>query len=74
MPESQVVEQKEVIRDFKSKFYADYGVNLHVFVPPKEDNKITLTTLEIVTLATPVSYTHLRAHETGRNLVCRLLL
>src|SRR5665213_3848441 len=21
----------------------------------------------------PVSYTHLRAHETGRNLVCRLL-
>src|SRR5674476_492887 len=22
---------------------------------------------------TPVSYTHLRAHETGRNLVCRLL-
>src|SRR5665213_2819863 len=25
-------------------------------------------------MATPVSYTHLRAHETGRNLVCRLLL
>ena len=25
-------------------------------------------------LQTPVSYTHLRAHETGRNLVCRLLL
>ena len=24
--------------------------------------------------AYPVSYTHLRAHETGRNLVCRLLL
>src|SRR5674476_1464629 len=23
---------------------------------------------------TPVSYTHLRAHETGRKLVCRLLL
>src|SRR5665213_1516169 len=23
---------------------------------------------------TPVSYTHLRAHETGRNLACRLLL
>src|SRR5665213_3606983 len=23
---------------------------------------------------TTVSYTHLRAHETGRNLVCRLLL
>src|SRR5678809_563296 len=25
------------------------------------------------TVYTPVSYTHLRAHETGRNLVCRLL-
>src|SRR5674476_1570417 len=25
-------------------------------------------------LIEPVSYTHLRAHETGRNLVCRLLL
>src|SRR5674476_1284134 len=25
------------------------------------------------TPAGPVSYTHLRAHETGRNLVCRLL-
>src|SRR5665213_4340007 len=23
-------------------------------------------------IASPVSYTHLRAHETGRNLVCRL--
>src|SRR5678809_526124 len=26
------------------------------------------------TYAEAVSYTHLRAHETGRNLVCRLLL
>src|SRR5678809_792162 len=25
-------------------------------------------------ITTSVSYTHLRAHETGRNLVCRLLL
>src|SRR5665213_954996 len=25
-------------------------------------------------VAVAVSYTHLRAHETGRNLVCRLLL
>src|SRR5678810_1176864 len=27
-----------------------------------------------VLYVTSVSYTHLRAHETGRNLVCRLLL
>ena len=30
--------------------------------------------LGLVISALPVSYTHLRAHETGRNLVCRLLL
>ena len=29
---------------------------------------------EVIHKAKPVSYTHLRAHETGRNLVCRLLL
>ena len=29
---------------------------------------------EMPTNSDPVSYTHLRAHETGRNLVCRLLL
>ena len=28
----------------------------------------------IMTTLGTVSYTHLRAHETGRNLVCRLLL
>src|SRR5665213_626021 len=28
----------------------------------------------VVDMTVPVSYTHLRAHETGRNLVCRLLL
>ena len=28
----------------------------------------------VTATAVPVSYTHLRAHETGRNLVCRLLL
>ena len=51
MIESEVVDQKNLIKDFKSKFYADYGINLHVFVPPKEDHKITLNILEIVTLA-----------------------
>ena len=29
---------------------------------------------EMNVASVPVSYTHLRAHETGRNLVCRLLL
>eukprot|EP00828_Plagiopyla_frontata_P030333 TRINITY_DN39493_c0_g1_i1.p2 TRINITY_DN39493_c0_g1~~TRINITY_DN39493_c0_g1_i1.p2 ORF type:complete len:102 (-),score=6.48 TRINITY_DN39493_c0_g1_i1:7-312(-) len=31
-------------------------------------------TAHVFTGGAPVSYTHLRAHETGRNLVCRLLL
>ena len=30
--------------------------------------------VEIVYYDTPVSYTHLRAHETRHDLVCRLLL
>src|SRR5665213_3915997 len=30
--------------------------------------------MRVSSSARPVSYTHLRAHETGRNLVCRLLL
>src|SRR5678809_864601 len=30
--------------------------------------------LSVIDFQDPVSYTHLRAHETGRNLVCRLLL
>lgn len=51
MADNQLVEQKNLIKDFKSKFYADYGINLHVFIPPKEDDKITLNILEIVTLA-----------------------
>ena len=35
-----------------------------------DDEKIIVKGLTF----SPVSYTHLRAHETGRNLVCRLLL
>ena len=30
--------------------------------------------VELLSNAAPVSYTHLRAHETRSNLVCRLLL
>src|SRR5665213_3823423 len=32
------------------------------------------TVIEFTHRQMAVSYTHLRAHETGRNLVCRLLL
>ena len=36
------------------------------------ENNIVYDVNDVLTGA--VSYTHLRAHETGRNLVCRLLL
>ena len=36
--------------------------------------KDTETMVEAARIVEAVSYTHLRAHETGRNLVCRLLL
>ena len=41
----------------------------------KKKEPITAKQIAFLTrLMQPVSYTHLRAHETGRNLVCRLLL
>ena len=36
------------------------------------EGTITLTT--VLSASSPVSYTHLRAHETEAELVCRLLL
>ena len=39
----------------------------------QKNNTKTMTKAEKVQ-ANPVSYTHLRAHETRSNLVCRLLL
>ena len=41
-------------------------------VDPSE-GRILIDDTDVATV-NPVSYTHLRAHETGRNLVCRLLL
>ena len=38
------------------------------------DRQLTVITNSIAIAATPVSYTHLRAHETVLDLVCRLLL
>ena len=38
------------------------------------EDKITNHDLEKMVDTNPVSYTHLRAHETREDLVCRLLL
>src|SRR5660397_246794 len=43
---------------------------------PREESAIGYAFIDgaVKTLFSPVSYTHLRAHETKANLVCRLLL
>src|SRR5665213_3333033 len=47
---------------------------LHVALRAPKDAQILADGVNVVpeVHAVPVSYTHLRAHETGRNLVCRL--
>src|SRR5665213_2094012 len=57
----------ELIDDLRrASFAVDYQADI---------NKQNLSVLDQpVYDLIPVSYTHLRAHETGRNLVCRLLL
>ena len=55
-----------------STYDSKHGTKAHIICyNPEKPNR-----LEGLCLRTcePVSYTHLRAHETGRNLVCRLLL
>ena len=47
-------------------------------IEPGHDRLFRTTEFKVADNTSPtsitVSYTHLRAHETGRNLVCRLLL
>ena len=55
--------QKEMLRDNEKPAFVELIFSV-------EDPKI----IEALRELDAVSYTHLRAHETGRNLVCRLLL
>ena len=61
-------------------FYGDYSTSGHIFSHfYGSGSQTTLLGIGRINEASimfhhPVSYTHLRAHETGRNLVCRLLL
>src|SRR5665213_469654 len=50
-------------------YYIDSGCNTSSAKVWVAVDKVPANT----TTYTPVSYTHLRAHETGRNIVCRLL-
>src|SRR5450759_3432726 len=50
------------------RFHKGYELSIFVFLAIWEERK------RISNMFLPVSYTHLRAHETRHDLVCRLLL
>ena len=68
------------------KFAIDKGMNsMHVektmnasasYISPSilEERQLNVTQMDVFSRLMTVSYTHLRAHETLRHLVCRLLL
>src|SRR5674476_359949 len=64
---------KAIVKKFgPEKGNSKYLYDLFPYGPAKQACKIA--GLPKPTGCISVSYTHLRAHETGRNLVCRLLL
>src|SRR5678809_1635535 len=65
-PDLPLAWYEDLFRAIKSR-YPEF--KLHALSPPEVIHLSRLSQLPV-----PVSYTHLRAHETGRNLVCRLLL
>ena len=48
-------------------------LDVDLVIPPPEKLGNTILELKNISIS-PVSYTHLRAHETVLDLVCRLLL
>src|SRR5450756_1049854 len=52
----------------------DLGALAYLAVDQTQECQELLVTVAGEALADPVSYTHLRAHETRHDLVCRLLL
>ena len=58
------------------KLGSDIDANSNATFSPQKSliSRLQSPVRHLVTENDPVSYTHLRAHETGRNLVCRLLL
>src|SRR5678810_1207147 len=64
--EDQIASEVAFLLKFILSYYETFGLTA----------KVKFSTRPEVRLGSdePVSYTHLRAHETGRNLVCRLLL
>ena len=71
------IERGEVKCDLPKLFIIcqmlDISADYILFGKAKNNDGLTQEQRESIRIMT-VSYTHLRAHETGRNLVCRLLL
>src|SRR5674476_155734 len=68
-------ENNETISSFKNALQSEYLIIYSSDdVVGVEISAIFKNILAISMGIIAVSYTHLRAHETGRNLVCRLLL
>src|SRR5665213_3127911 len=60
--------------DHLNDFVQDSAASYSAFGAARGDRVGRVENVVTLIDAAPVSYTHLRAHETGRNLVCRLLL
>eukprot|EP00828_Plagiopyla_frontata_P049013 TRINITY_DN9595_c0_g1_i1.p1 TRINITY_DN9595_c0_g1~~TRINITY_DN9595_c0_g1_i1.p1 ORF type:complete len:154 (+),score=17.18 TRINITY_DN9595_c0_g1_i1:313-774(+) len=50
------------------------SIRINMFLKYHVENWLIILDVQNMGALGSVSYTHLRAHETGRNLVCRLLL
>src|SRR5678810_1347568 len=57
-------------KTFRHETFADYKAN-RLAMPEDLSKQMPYIFRLCEVLNIPVSYTHLRAHETGRNLVCR---
>src|SRR5665648_196388 len=48
-----------------------FDSGIYAVIPDDLDEKFVLAALDVAGAPAPVSYTHLRAHETRHDLVCR---
>ena len=66
---------EKILREAKM-ILEKFDANGAVIVSDGEDDESVIPVIQNVlpVVSVPVSYTHLRAHETRSNLVCRLLL
>ena len=69
LEEARTVYENRMIRIPTARLNEEMLPLIEAYPPPAIKGKYIK-----IKYITPVSYTHLRAHETGRNLVCRLLL